>query len=94
MYHLHALRHMSYVYLWIFLTRQGNSSIIEAPFLFSGCGGVVKGSEHYAMRFILQCINGVSSNPVEGRTQISQLKNLIITLFGLIFRRMLYLIVT
>ena len=31
--------------------------------------------------------NGVSSNPVEGRTKIRQLKNLILTLFGLIFRR-------
>ena len=35
----------------------------------------------------MQCINGVSSNPVEGRTKIGQLKNLILTLFGLIFRR-------
>ena len=35
---------------------------------------------------VLQCINGVSSNPVEGRTKIWQLKNLILTLFGLIFR--------
>ena len=33
------------------------------------------------------CINGVSSNPVEGRTKILQLKDLILTLFGLIFRR-------
>ena len=30
---------------------------------------------------------GVSSNPVEGRTKIWQLKNLILALFGLIFRR-------
>jgi hypothetical protein len=36
---------------------------------------------------VLQCINGVSSNPVKGRTKIWQLKNLILTLFGLIFRR-------
>ena len=36
---------------------------------------------------VLQCINGVSSNPVEGRTKIWQLQNLILTLFGLIFRR-------
>ena len=35
----------------------------------------------------LQCINGVSSNPVEGKTNICQLKDLILTLFGLIFRR-------
>jgi hypothetical protein len=30
---------------------------------------------------VLQCINGVSSNPVEGRTKIWQLKNLILTLW-------------
>jgi hypothetical protein len=43
----------------------------------------------------LQCINGVSSNPVEGRTKIWQLKNLITTLFGLIFRRIyIYLVIT
>jgi hypothetical protein len=36
---------------------------------------------------VLQCINGVSSNPVEGRTKICQLKDLILTLFGLNFRR-------
>jgi hypothetical protein len=38
-------------------------------------------------RLVLQCINGVSSNPVEGRTKICRLKDLILTLFGLIFRR-------
>jgi hypothetical protein len=38
MYHLHTLIHMSYVYLWICLTRKGNTTIIEAPFLGSGCG--------------------------------------------------------
>jgi hypothetical protein len=32
----------------------------------------------------------VSSNPVEGRTKIWQLKNLILTLFGSIFRRVIY----
>ena len=30
-------------------------------------------------------------NPVEGRTKICQLKDLILTLFGLIFRRILYI---
>jgi hypothetical protein len=40
---------------------------------------------------VLQCINGVSSNPAEGRTKIGQVKNLILTLFGLIFRRILHL---
>jgi hypothetical protein len=38
-------------------------------------------------RLVLQCINGVSSNPIEGRKKICQLKDLILTLFGLIFRR-------
>ena len=28
------LRHMSYVYLWIYLTRQGNTSTIEAIFFY------------------------------------------------------------
>jgi hypothetical protein len=50
--------------------------------LYSGCGRVVYAAGHNAK----QCINGVSSNPVEGRTRICQLKDLIITLFGLIFR--------
>jgi hypothetical protein len=33
----------------------------------------------------------VSSNPVEGRTKILQLKDLILTLFGLIFRYIKYI---
>jgi hypothetical protein len=70
MYHIHALRHMSYVYLLIFLSRQGYTSIIEAPLLESGCDRVLLGAEHNAKRFILQCINCVSSNPVEVRTQM------------------------
>ena len=87
MYHLHTLRHMSYVYLQIFLTRQDNTSTIETTFLWSRCGRVVQGAGHQVKRLVLQCINAVSSNPVEGRTKIVQLKNLILTLFGLIFRR-------
>ena len=44
-------------YRYICLTRKGNTTIIEAPFLGSGCG--------------LGCwANGVGSNPVEGRTKI------------------------
>jgi hypothetical protein len=43
---------------------------------------------------VLQCINGVSSNPVEGRAKILQLKDLILTLFGLMFRRIQYLVLT
>ena len=42
---------------------------IEAIFLYSGCGRVVWGAGHKAKRLVLQCINGVSSNPVEGRTK-------------------------
>ena len=41
---------------------------------------------HKSKRLVLQCINGVSSNPVEGRTNICQLKDLFLTLLGLIFR--------
>ena len=31
---------------------------------------------------LLQCFNGVSSNPVKGRTKICQLKDLTLTLLG------------
>ena len=41
MYHLHTLIHMSYVYPYICLTRKGNPTIIEAPFLGSGCSRMV-----------------------------------------------------
>ena len=36
----------------------------------SGCGCVVWGAGRKAKRMALQCINGVGSNPVEGRTKI------------------------
>ena len=49
---------------------QDNTSTIEAPFLWRGCGRVVYGAGHNAKRLVLQCINGVSSNPVKGRIQI------------------------
>ena len=55
--------------------------------MHSGCGRVVQGAGHKTKRLVLQCINGVSSNPVDGRTKNCQLKDLILTLFGLIFRR-------
>ena len=35
-----------------------------------GCGRVVKGAGRKAKRMVLQCINGVGSNSVEGRTKI------------------------
>jgi hypothetical protein len=50
--------------------RKGNTTIIEAPFLGSGCGRVVYGAGRKAKRMVLQCINGVGSNPVNGRTKI------------------------
>ena len=34
MYHLYTFRHMSYVYLWICLMRQGSTSTIEAKYVF------------------------------------------------------------
>ena len=61
---------MSYVYPYICLTRKGNTTIIEAPFLRSGCGRVCSNAGHKARRMVMQCINGVGSNPVEGRTKI------------------------
>jgi hypothetical protein len=42
---------------------------------------VVQGAGHKAKRLALQCINGASSNPVEGRTKISQFKDLILTVW-------------
>ena len=47
--------HMSYVYPQICLTRQGNTMIIEAPFIGSGCGRVVQGAGRKAKRMVLQC---------------------------------------
>ena len=87
MYHLHTLGHMSYVYLYISFSSQGNTSTIEVIFLHSGCGRVVQGAGHKTKRLVLQCINGVSSNPVEGRTTKFQLKDLILTPLCKIFRR-------
>jgi hypothetical protein len=38
--------------------------------LGSGCGRVVEGVGRKAKGMVLQCINCVSSNPVEGRIKI------------------------
>jgi hypothetical protein len=51
--------------------RQGNTTTIEAPFLWRGCRSVFKGSGHKAKRLVLQCINGVSSNPVSCSVTLS-----------------------
>jgi hypothetical protein len=40
----------------------------------SGCDRVVEGAGHKAKRLVLQCINGVSSNPVEGKHKFDSLK--------------------
>ena len=54
--------------------------------IYSGYGRVVQGAGHKAkQRLVLHCINAVSSNPVEGRTQICQLTYLILTLLDYIF---------
>ena len=74
-----------------FPTRHGNTSTIEAIFLHSGCGRVVQGAGHKTKRLVLQCINGVSSNSVEGRIKICQLKDLILTLFGFHFQTYIYI---
>jgi hypothetical protein len=60
--------------------------VLKLHLLWSGCGRVVKGAGHKVKRLVLQCINGVSSNPVGGEHKFGQLKNLIPTMIGLIFR--------
>ena len=44
--------------------------LLKLLFLWSRCGRVVYGSGHKAKRLVLQCTNGVSSNPVERRTNL------------------------
>ena len=39
-------------------------------YIGGGCGRVVQGAGRKAKRMVLQCINGVGSNPVEGRTKL------------------------
>ena len=70
MYLLHTLINMYYVYLKIFFTRQGDTSTIEAQFLWSRYGRVVWGTGHQAKRLVLQCINGVRSNSIEEKAPI------------------------
>ena len=73
---------------------EGEKKCVSSKILFKHCNfcwvlnddpSSCKFSDIYIL--VLQCINGVSSNPVEGRTKICQLKDQILTLFGLIFRR-------
>ena len=65
------------------LTEFGTALTTILPILFQYCYKYC----HSDSRLVLQCIKGVSSNPVEGRTKICQLKDLILSLFGLIVRR-------
>ena len=67
--------------------RQGNTSTIEAILSNSDVAEWSKALDIKVKRLVLQCIHGVSSNPVEGRIKMCQLKYIILTLFGLIFRR-------
>ena len=69
MYHLHTLIHMSYVYPQICLPRKGNTTIIEAPFLGSGCSRVVQGAGRKTKRMVLQCINGCAFNSHRGKNK-------------------------
>ena len=43
---------------------------IQIIYIGSGCSRVVQGAGRKAKRMVLQCNNGVGSNPVEGRTKI------------------------
>ena len=71
MYHLHTLRHMSYVYLYrFFLRNKVTLRLLKLNFYGADVVEWSKGTGHKAKRLVLQCINGVSSNPVEGRTKI------------------------
>jgi hypothetical protein len=69
MYHLHTLIHMSYVYPQVCLTRKGNTMIIEAPVLGSGCGRVVYGAGRKDKRMVLQCINDVGFKSRRGKNK-------------------------
>jgi hypothetical protein len=55
---------------------------------------VAEGAGHKAKQLLLQCINGVSSNPVEGRTKICQIKELILTLFAYFSDIYIYVVVS
>ena len=48
----------------------GISKLFLDSIIGSRCGRVVQGAGRKAKRMVLQCINGVGSNPVEGRTNI------------------------
>jgi hypothetical protein len=50
--------------------RQGNTTIIEAPFQGVDVVEWSRALDVRLKRMVLQYINGVSSNPVEGRTKI------------------------
>jgi hypothetical protein len=41
--------------------------LLKLHFYGARCGRVVQGAGHKAKRVVLQCINGVSWNPVEGK---------------------------
>ena len=87
MYHLHTLRQMSMSISRFSLRDKVTLRLLKLYFYLADVVEWSKALLHKAKRLVLQCINGVSSNPVEGRTKNCQLKDLILTLFGLIFRR-------
>ena len=71
MYHLHTLRHMSYVYRSRFSLR--DKVTLRLLKLYSYIEDVVEGHRGLDIRLkrlVLQCINGESISPVEERTKI------------------------
>jgi hypothetical protein len=82
----HTLKHMFDVYPYILFSRQLTSRLLKLYFYIMDEADrwyhSDYGAGHKAKRLMLQCINGVISNPVKGRTKNCQLKNLILTLLG------------
>jgi hypothetical protein len=55
------------IYKKVFLTTS-DGNLIEIDIIY--IVDVVEGAGRKAKRMVLQCINGVGSNPIEGRTKI------------------------
>ena len=93
MYHLHTLRDTCLMSISRFSLRDKVTlRLLKLCFYIAD---VVEWLRALDIRLSDWCCSvsiGVSSNPVEGKTKIRQLKDLILTLFGLIFRRIQYLI--
>jgi hypothetical protein len=71
---LYSHKKLGIVYKRLEESDKGNTTIIEAPLLGSGCGWVVYRAGRKAKWMVLHCINGVGSSPVEGRTTFDSSK--------------------